>query len=75
MRYFSRCFLALSPVSGFALIVLLDFKLNDTRATAISECLDYFATTLSVGSINKAQRIYYQFNNPESQRKKGLRTD
>ena len=36
---------------------------------------DHFAAMLSVGSINKVQRAYYQFNNPESQRKKGLLTD
>jgi len=34
---FLRCFLALSLVSEFAQVVLLDLKLNDTRATAISK--------------------------------------
>mgnify|MGYP004165269321 CR=1 FL=1 len=34
---FLRCFLALSLVSEFAHVVLLDLKLNDTRATAISK--------------------------------------
>ena len=34
---FLALFLALSLVSEFAQVVLLDLKLNDTRATAISK--------------------------------------